>query len=142
MKRLPAWILCLTVAFALVVTMHRAAAQSGISITLRIGDRYRGPDLGFRVAPSVVAVQGDDGVYYVQDSDHDIYRYGNIWYMNYDGDWYRANDYRGPWLFVGYQSVPRSVYSVPTQYRRGWTRTTIGDGRTRRVPLRNEHVPR
>jgi hypothetical protein len=121
MKRLASSIFCLTLALALVVPMHRAAAQSGVSISLRIGDRYRGPDLGFTVAPAVVEIQGDAGVYYVQDSDHDIYRYGNIWYMNYDGDWYRASDYSGPWLFVGYQSVPRNVYSVPTQYRRGWS---------------------
>ena len=121
MRQMSSWILCLTVAFALVVPIHRASAQSGISINLHIGDRYRGPDLGFTSEPSLVAVQGDDGVYYAQDSDYDVYRYSNMWYMNYNGDWYRASNYSGPWLFVGYQSVPRNVYSVPTQYRRRWS---------------------
>ena len=88
--------------------------------TLRIGDRYRGPDLGFYNEPRVYPVRGSSGVYYVRDNNHDVYRYGNSWYMNYNGDWYRANNYRGPWVFVGYRSVPREIYMVPTQYRRNW----------------------
>lgn len=120
MRRLPIWILCLSLAYALVVPVHHAAAQSGTTTYLRIGERYRGPDLGFYEEPSVVAVPGRVGVYYVQDSKNDVYHYGNYWYMNYDGDWYRASDYRGPWVFVGYRSVPRNIYTVPSQYRR-WT---------------------
>ncbi len=91
------------------------------SITLRIGDPYRGPDLGFNGEPRLVMVPGGRGVYYTRDSDTDVYRYGNNWYMNYNGDWYRANSYDGPWAFVGYRSVPRDVYNVPTSYRRSWT---------------------
>lgn len=120
MRRLPSWILCLSLAYALLAPVHHAAAQSGTTITLRIGDRYRGPDLGFYGEPNVVAVPGRVGVYYVQDASSDVYRHGNYWYMNHDGDWYRASDYRGPWVFVGYRSVPQNVYTVPSQYRR-WT---------------------
>jgi len=90
------------------------------SFTLRIGDRYRGPDLGFNGQPRVVAVPGGRGVYYVEDSDVDVYRYGDTWYMNYNGDWYRADGYDGPWIFVGYRSVPRGILYVPTNYR-NWT---------------------
>jgi len=120
MRRLPIWLLCLTVAFPLLGSARRAMA-SDVSISLSIGDRYHGPDLIFDSAPTVVVVRGHRGVYYVQDSDRDIYRYGHIWYMNYEGDWYRASSYRGPWFFVGYRSVPQNVYSVPVQYRRGWS---------------------
>jgi hypothetical protein len=98
-----------------------AGGRTGASITLRIGQRYNGPDLGFSDQPDVVSVPGARGVYYVQDSSNDVYRYGNNWYLNYNGDWYRASSYSGPWVFVGYRSVPREVYSVPTPYRRGWT---------------------
>jgi len=41
------------------------------------------------------------------------YRYGNNWYMNYNGDWYRAGSYNGPWLFVGYRSYARCVPAFP-----------------------------
>jgi hypothetical protein len=108
----------MSLAFALVAPVRHATAKTGLSISLRIGDRYRGPVL-FRDEPTVTPV-GRSGVYYVRDADQDVYRYGNTWYLNYNGDWYRAGSYRGPWIFVGYQSVPRQVYSVPTTYRRTW----------------------
>jgi hypothetical protein len=114
-------VLSLGLAFAFATPVSHANAQTGASITLRIGDRYRGPDLGFYDEPTAVSVPGRAGVYYVQDSDNDVYRYNNMWYMNYNGDWYRSNTYRGPWAFVGYRSVPQPVYTVPTGYRRGWS---------------------
>ena len=120
MRRLPSWVLCMSLAFAMVAPVSHANAQTGASLTLRIGDRYRGPDLGFYDEPNVVAVPGRAGVYYVQDSNNDVYRYNNMWYMNYNGDWYRANSYNGPWVFVGYRSVPRTVYTAPAGYRRSW----------------------
>ena len=121
MRRLPVWILCMSFALALAAPMNHAGAQTDASFNLRIGDRYRGPDLGFYGEPNTVAVPGRAGVYYVQDSNNDVYRYNNYWYMNYNGDWYRASDYRGPFVFVGYRSVPRDVYTVPSQYRTTWT---------------------
>src|SRR5256885_12313673 len=45
-------------------------------------------------------------VYYVRDYDYDLYRYGGMWYYNYDGGWYRARRYNGPFAYVGYRSVP------------------------------------
>jgi len=109
----------MSLAFAMTPVSH-ASAQAGPSYTLGIGDRYRGPDLDFTDEPTVVAVAGRAGVYYVQNADNDLYRYNNTWYMNYNGDWYRASTYNGPWVFVGYRSVPQVVYTVPTSYRRSW----------------------
>jgi hypothetical protein len=118
MRRLPVWILCLSFVLALTIPMSRAAAKTNVSFNLRIGERYRGPDLGYVQEPNVVSA--GNGVYYVRDADHDVYRYGSQWYYNYNGDWYRANTYRGPWVFVGYRSVPRQVYTVSPRYRRHW----------------------
>jgi hypothetical protein len=96
-----------------------AFARTDVSIGLQIGDRYRGPDIYFRSEPRVVVVPGTR-VYYVQDYNYDMYRYGRYWYMNYDGAWYRSRGYRGPWIFVGYRSVPREISYVPQRYRRHW----------------------
>lgn len=100
---------------------YRGGTTTSSSLSLRIGSRYSGPSITFSTEPELVTVPGTRGVYYVQDSDNDIYRYGNSWYMNYNGDWYRAGSYNGPWVFVGYRSVPRDVYSVPSTYRRNWS---------------------
>src|SRR5712671_3939322 len=114
MRRLPIWIFCLSLVCAPLVSVSHANAQLGASISLQIGDRYRGPALGYYDESNVVSIPGRAGVYYVQDSDNDVYRYNNMWYMNYNGDWYRANAYDGPWTFVGYRSVPQPVYTVPS----------------------------
>jgi len=120
MRRLPVWFF-LSLVVAIALPLGVAAADTGISFGLHIGDRYRGPSLGFYDQPNVVAVPGRVGVYYVQGSDQDLYRYNNTWYMNYNGDWYRADSYNGPFTFVGYRSVPQAVYTVPSDYRHTWT---------------------
>ena len=119
MRRLPIWIICGLV-LATAVPAHHAAAQTSATFRLQIGDRYRGPDLGFYDEPRAYPVRGASGVYYVRAGRNDVYRYGNTWYMNYNGDWYRAGTYRGPWVFVSYRSVPRQVWMVPARYRRNW----------------------
>ena len=120
MRRLPVWVL-LSLVLAIAMLAGYAAAETGISVGLHIGDRYSGPTLSFYNEPDVVAVPGRAGVYYVQGGNQDLYRYNNTWYMNYNGDWYRASSYRGPFTFVGYRSVPATVYTVPSDYRSAWT---------------------
>jgi hypothetical protein len=96
-----------------------AFARTDVSVSLSFGDRYRGPDLYWHDEPRIVLVPGTR-VYYVRDYDYDVYRYGRFWYYNYDGGWYRSRSYRGPWIYVGYQSVPRQISYVPPRYRRHW----------------------
>ena len=119
MKRTSLWIARLGLLFALVMPVSSAFARTSVSIGLQFGDRYRGPDIYFREEPRIIMVPGTR-VYYVSDSDYDIYRYGRYWYYNYDGGWYRSRTYRGPWIFVGYRSVPREISYVPVRYRRHW----------------------
>ena len=90
-----------------------------MSVGLHFGDPYCGPDVYFQEEPRVVVVPGTR-VYYVRDSDYDIYRYGSYCYYNYDGGWYRSRSYDGPWIYVGYRSVPREIRYVPVRYRKHW----------------------
>jgi hypothetical protein len=113
------------------------ANAADISINLRVGDPYRGPRLVFQSEPTVVLVPGSR-VYYVRDYDYDVYRYGSYWYYNYDGGWYRARRYGGPYAYIGYQSVPHSVAYVPVKYRRHW-RESPGQGRSYRQPVRSAY---
>ena|SRR2546422_3991734 len=119
MKRLPGWIATSAIAFALTASAPKAGAGTSVSINVRVGDPYRGPRLVFRDEPDIVVVPGSR-VYYIRDYDYDIYRYGSFWYYNYDGGWYRARRYKGPYVYIGYQSVPRAVAYVPVKYRRHW----------------------
>jgi hypothetical protein len=135
MNRLPIWIASIGMALALTAPASKADAAD-VSINLRVGDPYRGPSLVFQSEPRVVVVPGTR-VYYVQDYDYDVYRYGSYWYYNYDGGWYRARRYGGPYAYIGVQSVPRSVAYVPVKYRRHW-REPQGHayGHSKAVPVR------
>ncbi|HEX5030296.1 MAG TPA: hypothetical protein VFX78_02420 [Candidatus Eisenbacteria bacterium] len=97
----------------------KASAATSFSFSLRIGDPYIGPRLAFYEQPDVVLIPGTR-VYYVDDYDYDLYRYGNYWYYCWNGGWYRSVDYDGPFYFIGYQSVPYSIRYIPVRYRHHW----------------------
>jgi hypothetical protein len=42
-------------------------------------------------------------------SPYDIVYYGNVYYVNDGGYWYRARDYRGPWVSVRERNLPRKI---------------------------------
>lgn len=106
-------------ALALLLAPGPRASAANVSISLRIGDPYRGPRLAFASRPDFVLIPGTR-VYYVDDYDYDLYRYGGYWYYYYDGGWYRSVDYDGPFYFISYVSVPTSIRYVPTRYRHHW----------------------
>jgi hypothetical protein len=115
MKRL----LVLAAVASLWVAALPASSMAAASVSISIGDPYRGTALHFRSEPDVVLVP-ETRVYYVRNYDRDVYRYGRYWYFVDDGRWYRARTYRGPFLYVHQTSVPRAIVSVPPRYRRHW----------------------
>jgi hypothetical protein len=117
MKRLLIYTACLGA--LLTAGLQVTKAQAAVSFSLRIGDRYRGPALSFYSQPDVVLIPGTD-VYYVDNADYDLYRYGDFWYYYYDGGWYRADDIDGPFYFISYTTVPYSIRYVPVSYRHHW----------------------
>lgn len=42
-------------------------------------------------------------------SPYDIIYYGNRYYLNYNGRWYRSYSYRGPWVLVGNSRIPSKI---------------------------------
>lgn len=119
MRRMSNWVKGVGFVLALGFPTSGAFARTSVSVDLHFGDPYRGPDVVFYEQPDIVVIPGTR-VYYVQDDDYDIYRCGRFWYYNYDDSWYRSRSYRGPWIYVGYRSVPRQISYVPYRYRRHW----------------------
>ena len=97
-----------------------ANAETHVGVSIQVGDPYRGGSIYFESRPRVVLVP-TTRVYYVEDYDADIYRYGSYWYFIEEGRWYRARSYNGPFYHVRRASVPRYVLNVPPRYRRNWT---------------------
>ncbi len=110
-------------AAALVATLSwipvGALADANADARVRVGDPYRGAALDFHDEPAVSLVPTTK-VYYVRDRECDLYRYGRYWYYLETGQWYRARSWQGPFIHLNATSVPRSVRTVPLNYRRHW----------------------
>jgi hypothetical protein len=77
------------------------------------------PDL----APQWAPIPQVPGVYYVPGLGHDLFRYGNRFYVYRDGRWHRGKRLNGPWTMI--QQPPRVFYHIgPTYFRSppGWAR--------------------
>ncbi|HEY6221294.1 MAG TPA: hypothetical protein VIX13_02045 [Candidatus Eisenbacteria bacterium] len=104
-------------ALCAVAPQSESAKRAGV--TIRVGDPYPGAALDFQEEPAVSLVPATK-VYYVRDRECDLYRYGLYWYFLEDSLWFRARSWQGPFLHLQSTSVPRSVRTVPLNYRRHW----------------------
>lgn len=103
----------------LVAGVPRGARAADVGISIRIGDRYQGSELRFTNRPRLVVIPRTN-VYYVQNYDVDVYRYGRYFYAYDRGRWWRATSYRGPWYYIRGRAVPRQIFIIPADYRRNW----------------------
>ena len=108
-------VLVLAAALALV---QAAGADTRVSADLNVhlGSRPA-PVVVFEREPDVVLVPSTR-VYYVGGLDYDLFRYGQYWYINDGGYWYRARNYRGPFGQIRYETVPNQIVVVPERYHR------------------------
>jgi len=66
--------------------------------------------------PQWAQVPGAPGVQYAPNANADLFRYGDRYYYQHEGNWYRGRDMAGPWQRV--QDVPRSFRQIQTNYFR------------------------
>jgi hypothetical protein len=118
MKRGELWVVATLVA-VLSWVPSRGAAETNVDVRVRVGDPYQGASLEFNEEPAVVLVPTTK-VYYVRDHECDLYRFGRYWYFVENERWYRSRTWQGPFLHLNATSVPKSVRTVPLNYRRHW----------------------
>jgi len=70
------------------------------------------PPFVFSAPPPVVVIPGTN-VYFCPDLEADIFFYGGNWYRPYEGRWYYASSYNGPWVVADISRVPRVLVSLP-----------------------------
>ncbi len=101
-------VIIVAVAAALAPSVGRAEVNVSISIPL--------PPLVIPAPPPLLVVPGTY-VYYPPDVGVDIFFYHGYWYRPYQGGWYMANGYNGPWRTVAPGRIPRPLIDVPRGYR-------------------------
>ena len=70
----------------------------------------RAPDPVTRV-PRLVPYPGLD-VSYVANADGEVYRYREVFYTYFDGNWFYAQRLSGPWVFIEMKYVPPDLFRV------------------------------
>jgi hypothetical protein len=111
-------------------TLPRGYRRSYTPTSPNVSGRYRGSAVNFTTMPRM-AIIPDTRVYYVRDeSDLDLYQYGNRWYLVENGAWYQASSWRGPFVSIRANAVPREVMTVPSGYRRNWVSTSSTSSNT------------
>jgi hypothetical protein len=88
------------------------SAEVNFSIGVNVGP----PAYVFHGPPPVVPIPRAY-VYYVPDIAADVFYYRGLWYRPYEGGWYSARHYNGPWVYVYPKKVPTAFLSLPHGYR-------------------------
>lgn len=109
----------------LFVTAFSARVYAGV----RVGVGINIPAFRFAAPPPLVVIPGTYA-YFAPDADVDIVFYQGSWYRPYEGRWYRARSYNGPWAYLAPARVPRVLIGLPPDYRHvyaGHARIPYGD---------------
>ncbi len=85
-------------------------AEVNVSISVPL------PGLAISAPPAMVIIPGTY-VYYPPEVSADIFFYHGYWYRPYQGGWYMANGYNGPWRTIAPGHVPHAVMGVPPHFR-------------------------
>lgn len=88
------------------------AAPAGAQVSIDIGIHLPAP-------PALVVVPEVRAVQYVPTASANLFVYSGQYWAFTNGAWYVSSGYRGPWIGVAPQFVPRPVLLVPVRYYRG-----------------------
>jgi hypothetical protein len=81
------------------------------------------PQLPSGITLQWAPIPGAPGVQYAPNANADLFRYGQRYYYQHDGKWYRGRNMAGPWQRV--QDVPRSFRRIEAPYFKqppGWAK--------------------
>jgi hypothetical protein len=98
---------------AVLLVLTGFSAQSDARVNVNIGINI--PAYTFAAPPPLVVIPGTY-VYGVPDIDLEILFYHGYWYRPYEGRWYRARYYNGPWAFLAPARVPSVLIGLPPDY--------------------------
>jgi len=125
MKR---FIMSISAVFLLLLALPKV----GFAVDIDIGDIHIRtgsvpPPIGITNPPELVPIPGRY-VYFVPDTDADIFFYRGRWYRPYERHWFRSASYNGPWENI--RDVPPAVIDLPPDYRSsppGFNRIPYGE---------------
>jgi hypothetical protein len=105
-------ILLVVGALFLIIAFSPGRGDAGVHVSVGINL----PVFRFAAPPALVVLPGTYA-YFVPDAGVEIFFYHDYWYRPYEGRWYRATNYNGPWAHVVPGRVPGFFLNLPPNYR-------------------------
>jgi hypothetical protein len=104
--------LLMTILTVLGLLSFSMGGYAGVSINIGISP----PPLAIRGSPELAVIPGTN-IYYCPDVAADIFFYHGFWYRPYEGGYYRAVSYEGPWAYIDSRNVPGVFIRLPPRFR-------------------------
>jgi hypothetical protein len=101
------------------------------AVNLQIHSR-NGNSFVLESRPSFVMLP-EQGFSVAVGSPYDIVFYGNRYYINQNGSWYRSSSYRGPWSFIKTKHLPSRIRRHRLEEIRGFRDTEYRKNDNRRA---------
>ena len=117
---------CFALALALILS---APGPASATVVVSIGNAPPPPVVVFRTEPRWVVLPTSHVSYYDGPNDYDYLRYGSHYYIYNNGYWYRAPQYRGPYVAIREAYVPRAFYGLNDRgyhWRHAWKKAPPG----------------
>jgi hypothetical protein len=90
-----------------------AVLLATIPRTARVNKKeLKAPDVQYAGGkPEVKPIDGSQGVSQVVNTDKDIVKYGDLFYMCFQGVWFVSKSAEGPWEVAS--NIPKEIYTIP-----------------------------
>ena len=89
-----------------------AVLLASIPRTARVNKKeLKAPDVVYQGEPQFKPIDGSKGVQQAVNTDKDIVKYGDLYYMCFQGVWFMSRAATGPWEVAS--SIPQEVYTIP-----------------------------
>jgi len=90
-----------------------AVLLASIPRTARVNKKeLKAPDVVYQGEPQFKPIDGSKNVQQAVNTDKDIVKYGDLYYMCFQGVWFMSRAATGPWEVAN--SIPQEIYSIPT----------------------------
>jgi hypothetical protein len=89
-----------------------AVLLAAIPRTARVSRKeLKAPDVVIQGEPQLKPIEGTNGVQQVVNTDKDILKVGDLYYMCFQAVWFMSKTATGPWEVAS--SVPKEIYTIP-----------------------------
>jgi hypothetical protein len=99
--------------FLLLTAATASLARSEVNVNINVGI----PVVRVSSDPVMTVIPGTY-IYFITESNEDIFFYQGYWWRLHKKRWHRADGFNGPWMFMKPGRVPPGLMKLPSGWRK------------------------